>query len=136
MVVKSDVNTLELKKKYNLIRYSPFHLGEGWGEASHSIPRQPPERRYKVFVIHKLVLPTVAPPTATFVYGILQLLAYSIYASGSHWQHIFLGEYVGKHTFGKSSVLLICISLVIRTKASNINTKTFHTNSGNGIKKT
>lgn len=136
MVVKSDVNTLELKKKYNLIRYSPFHLGEGWGEASHSIPRQPPERRYKVFVINQLVLPKIVPPTVAFIYGIAQFLADSVNANGRHWQHVFLSEYVGKHTFGKSRALLIRIRFVVRNKTGCINTKIFHTNSGNGIKKT
>ncbi len=136
MVVKSDVNTLELKKKYNLIRYSPFHLGEGWGEASHPIPRQPPKRRYKVFVINQLVLPKIVPPTVAFIYGIAQFLADSVNANGRHWQHVFLSEYVGKHTFGKSRALLIRILFVVRNKTGCINTKIFHTNSGNGIKKT
>ena len=79
---------------------------------SNPIPCQPPKRFYKVFVIHQLILPTVAPPTGAFVYSILQLLAYSVNASSRHWQNVLLLEDIRKDAVGKRYVRLICICLI------------------------
>ena len=75
------------------------------------------------------------PPTMTFIYSILQFLSYSVNANCRHWQYIFLLEDIRKDTVGNRYVRLIGILFVVRSKTSSINTKIFHTNSGNGIKK-